>query len=98
MHENSCWWEVKPLHNNIGIFSKYLNKSHSFIYFVKVKSKTRFDVYETLCPQQMLVHKGGQIKNWCGECRDVIPTKLQCQAIQRALQSPNLQREIIRKK
>ena len=27
---------------------------------------TRFDVYETLCPQQMLVHKGGQIKNWRG--------------------------------
>ena len=21
------------------------------------------DVYETLCPQQMLVHKGGQINN-----------------------------------
>ena len=57
--------------------------------------ETRFDVYETICPQQMLVHKGGQIKNWSGECRDVIPTKLQCQAIQRALQSPNLQREII---
>ena len=34
---------------------------------------TRFDVYETLCPQQMLVHKGGQIKNWGGECRDVTP-------------------------
>ena len=61
-------------------------------------SKTRFDVYETLCPKQMLVHKGGQIKNWSGEYRDIIPTKLQCQAIQRALQSPNLQREIIRKK
>ena len=45
----------------------------------------------------MLVHKGGHIKNWSGECRDVIPTKLQCQTIQRALQSPNLQREIIRK-
>ena len=59
---------------------------------------TRFDVYETLCPQQMLVHKGGQIKNWSGEYRDIIPTKLQCQTIQRALQSPNLQREIIRKK
>ena len=58
---------------------------------------TRFDVYETLCPQQMLVHKGGQIKNWSGECRDVIPTKLQCQSIQRAPQSPNMQREIIRK-
>ena len=49
-----------------------------------VELKTRFDVYETLCPQQMLVHKGGQIKNWSGVCRDVIPTKLQCQAIQRA--------------
>ena len=33
------------------------------------------DVYETLCPQQMLVHKGGKIKNWGGECRDVTPTK-----------------------
>ena len=55
---------------------------------IKLNNKTRFDVYETLCPQQMLVHKGGQIKNWSGECRDVIPTELQCQAIQRALQSP----------
>ena len=36
---------------------------------------TRIDVYETLCPQQMLVHKGGKIKNWSGECRDVTPTK-----------------------
>ena len=25
--------------------------------------------------QQMLVHKGGKIKNWGGECRDVTPTK-----------------------
>ena len=25
----------------------------------------------------MLVHKGGKIKNWDGECRDVTPTKLQ---------------------
>ena len=39
------------------------------------KRKTRIDVYETLCPQQMLVHKGGKIKNWGGECRDVTPTK-----------------------
>ena len=37
-------------------------------------SLTRIDVYETLCPQQMLVHKGGKIKNWGGECRDVTPT------------------------
>ena len=64
---------------------------------VKV-TKTRFDVYETVCPQQMLVQKSCQIKNWSGECRDVIPIKLQCQALQRALQSPNLQKEIIRKK
>ena len=35
---------------------------------------TRIDVYETLCPQQMLVHKGGKIKNWGGECRDVTAT------------------------
>ena len=27
-------------------------------------------------PKQTLVHKGGQIKNWSGECRDVIPTKI----------------------
>ena len=40
-----------------------------------VPEKTRIDVYETLCPQQMLVHKGGKIKNWGGECRDVTPTK-----------------------
>ena len=65
---------------------------------LKKQQQTRFDVYETLCPQQMLVHKGGQIKNWSGEYRDIIPTKLQRQAIQRALQSPNLQREIIPKK
>ena len=38
------------------------------------KKVTRIDVYETLCPQQMLVHKGGKIKNWGGEC-NVTPTK-----------------------
>ena len=43
--------------------------------------ETRINVYETLCPQQMLVHKGGKIKNWGGECRDVTPTKLQSQNI-----------------
>ena len=41
----------------------------------KNKNKTRIDVYETLCPQQMLVHKGGKVKNWGGVCRDVTPTK-----------------------
>ena len=45
------------------------------------QNKTRIDVYETLCPQQMLVHKGDKIKNWGGECRDVTPTKLQSQNI-----------------
>ena len=40
---------------------------------------TRIDVYETLCAQQMHVHKGGQINNvqmitGIGECRDVTPT------------------------
>ena len=40
----------------------------------QLRKYTRIDVYETLCPQQMLVHKGGQIKNWVGECRDVTPT------------------------
>ena len=29
----------------------------------------------------MLVHKGGKIKNWGGECRYVTPTKLQSQNI-----------------
>ena len=28
----------------------------------KITIRTRTDVYETLCPQQMLVHKGGKIK------------------------------------
>ena len=45
-----------------------------FLVFLNTQ-KTRIDVYETLCPQQMLVHKGGKIKNWGGECRDVTPTK-----------------------
>ena len=27
----------------------------------------------------MLEHKSGKIKNWGGECRDITPTKLQCQ-------------------
>ena len=40
-----------------------------------IVKETRIDVYETLCPQQMLVHKGGKIKNWGGECRNVTPTK-----------------------
>ena len=47
-------------------------------------SQLKLDLFfcETLCSKQMLVHTGGQIKNWSGEFRDVIPTKLQCQTIQ----------------
>ena len=59
-----------------------LNKLFVFLFVLKINVKinvnfhiTRIDVYETLCPQQMLVHKGGKIKNWGGECRDVTPTK-----------------------
>ena len=55
----------------ISIFSKEGN----FTRGDNSKKKTRIVVYETLCPQQMLVHKGGKIKNWGGECRDVAPTK-----------------------
>ena len=28
--------------------------------------ETRIDVYETLCPQQMLVHKGGKVRTGVG--------------------------------
>ena len=34
-----------------------------------IYKQTRIDIYETLCPQQMLVHKGGKIKNWVGSAR-----------------------------
>ena len=51
------------------------------LYVAPSTNQTRIDVYETLCPQQMLVHKGGKIKNWGGEFRDVTPTKLQSQNI-----------------
>ena len=51
-----------------------LMSTHNIGFYIEI-SKTRIDVYETLCPQQMLVHKGGKIKNWGGECRYVTPTK-----------------------
>ena len=38
--------------------------------------ETRTDVYETLCPQQMLVHKGSQIKSWGGVCRKYCSVKI----------------------
>ena len=94
--ENQQIAQIK--HFQEGIILIYLLPTSTSISWEADEKGTRFDVYETLCPQQMLVHKGGQIKNWSGEYRDIIPTKLQCQAIQRALQSPSLQREIIRKK
>ena len=44
------------------------------LHYITLKNKqNRFDVYETLCPQQVIVHKGGQNKNWGGECRDITP-------------------------
>ena len=36
--------------------------THNIGFYEEI-SKTRIDVYETLCPQQMLVHEGGKIKN-----------------------------------
>ena len=45
-------------------------------------------------PNRCLYIKVAKLRTGVGSA----PTKLQCQAIQRALQSPNLQREIIRKK
>ena len=66
---------------------------------------TRFDVYETLCPQQMLVHKGGQIKNWGGEMQrshtcSVKIFKEHCRYFTMItnFQSPNLKWAIIKKK
>ena len=34
--------------------------------FNSMIKQTRIDVFETSCPRQMLVHKGGKIKNWVG--------------------------------
>ena len=53
----------------------------------------------------MLVHKGGQIKNWGEECRDVTPAVSKYTKSTAGFftmisnfQSPNLKREIIKKK
>ena len=64
-----------------AVLSLPWTKAHDGHSLLKKKKQTRIDVYETLCPQQMLVHKGGKIKNLGGECRDVTPTKLQSQNI-----------------
>ena len=61
------------LHRSILKAKSILHCVNTYLFLVF--RETRTDVYETLCPQQMLVHKGGTIKNWGGECRDVTPTK-----------------------
>ena len=48
-----------PTRNGTSSLVKFERQTHN---------QTRIDVYETLCPKQMLVHKGGKIKNWAGEC------------------------------
>ena len=48
---------------NCGITPQTLSSHIILTLFIK-GYRTRIDVYETLCPQQMLVHKGGKIKNW----------------------------------
>ena len=63
------------LYRRVFVMRKRANKDNWNLSLQSNKMKTRIDVYETLCPQQMLVHKGGKIKNWGGECRDVTPTK-----------------------
>ena len=67
---NTMWYITVAINctKNLFIILGYVQPGRKCI-------QTRIDVYETLCPQQMLVHKGGKIKNWCGECRDVTPTK-----------------------
>ena len=69
---------VKRRHKNVRMMSVLFKMADVNVGYLKV---TKIDVYETLCPQQMLVHKSGKIKNWGGECRDVTPTKLQSQNI-----------------
>ena len=43
--------------------------------YCKSNNKLELMFMKHYAPQQMLVHKGGKIKNWGGECRDVTPTK-----------------------
>ena len=41
-----------------------LAQKHFFdVVLFRRQTQTRIDVYETLCPQQMLVNKGGKIRN-----------------------------------
>ena len=69
-YQHRCWFIA------YSIFSvKFLTSTTKKFKTLASFWFTRIDVYETLCPQHMLVHKGGKIKNWGGECRDVTPTK-----------------------
>ena len=66
-------YESLPVHL-LSILLFYIQMRFLSSMIVLAQKTTRIDVYKTLCPQQMLVHKGGKIKNWGGECRDVTPT------------------------
>ena len=73
-----------------------LLKSHDYLRSAVTRRKkertkrTKFDVYEKLCPNRCLyikVVKLTQLITGVGwGCKDITPTKLQCQNIQRALQ------------
>ena len=71
---------TRPRHNIPKVASRdlidyFYGEINTYMHVQNIKV-TRIDVYETLCPQQMLVHKGGKIKNWGEECRDVTPQKI----------------------
>ena len=71
VHSSQVGLVCSKLSDEIGLMPRLADLSLLWM----APTPTRIDVYETLCPQQMLVHKGGKIKNWGGECRDVTPTK-----------------------
>ena len=66
--KRKCWLITKGTFN-VSYFSfrcvPHLNPACQLPHYMKFNI-TRIDVYETLCPKQMLVHKGGEIKNWGG--------------------------------
>ena len=49
---------------------KIVTWEHCYTFF-NIKKKLELMFMKHYAPQQMLVHKGGKIKNWGGECRDV---------------------------
>ena len=62
MSAGDCW-EVNQQHLNCEVKTNHQlilgGKKYKLIKFIT----TRIDVYETLCPKQMLVNKSGQINN-----------------------------------